>query len=92
MGTSLTTTHSELALERAYPRPRNRRLSRKSSAAVGKPPGSKNAYPVVSSADSADSAGSIAMLVWPMQRLRCQLLLQTTKSWRSLGPVQFPTG
>ena len=89
VGTSLTTTHSELALERAYPRPRNQRLSRKSSAAVGKPPGSKNACAAVS---SADSAGSIAMLVWPMQRPRCQLLLQTTKSWRSIGPVQFPIG
>jgi len=44
--------------ESAYPRPRDRRLSRKTRAAVGKPPGSTIAVPGVSSADSpgADSA------------------------------------
>jgi len=38
--------------ENAYPRPRDRRLSRKTRAAVGKPPGSTTPGPAVSRADS----------------------------------------
>ncbi len=38
--------------ENTYPRPRDRRLSRKTRAAVGKPPGSTTLRPAVSSADS----------------------------------------
>ena len=73
--------------ENAYPRPRDRRLSRKTRAAVGKPPGST-------------TVGMLsAVLTAPAQTLRQSaiakiprhpLLLQTTGSWSSIGPVQFP--
>ena len=43
---------SESSVESAYPRPRDRRLARKTHAAVGKPSGSTTAEPAVSSADS----------------------------------------
>jgi len=42
--------------ENAYPPPRDQRLSRKTRAAVGKPPGSANAVSAVSSADNPDAA------------------------------------
>ena len=45
--------------ESAYPRPHDRRLSRKTRAAVGKPPGSTNVTPAVSSADS------LGAICWP---------------------------
>jgi len=41
--------------ENAYPPPRDRRLSRKTRAAVGKPPGSTNAVCAVSTADNPDA-------------------------------------
>ena len=41
--------------ENAYPRPRDRRLSRKTRAAVGKPTGSANAVSAVSTADNPDA-------------------------------------
>jgi hypothetical protein len=42
----------ESSIDSAYPRPCDRRLSRKTRTAVGKPPGSTTAVPGVSSADS----------------------------------------
>jgi hypothetical protein len=42
----------ESSIESASPRPCDRRLSRKTRAAAGKPPGSTTAVPGVSSADS----------------------------------------
>ena len=41
--------------ESAYPRPRDRRVSRKTRAAVGKPSGSTTAVPTVSNAGSPDA-------------------------------------
>ena len=40
--------------ENAYPRSRDRRLSRKTGAAVGKPPGSANEVSAVNTADNPD--------------------------------------
>ena len=48
--------------ENAYPRPRDRRLSRKTRAAVGKPPGSVKAMFAVSSADNPDQLPSKSTL------------------------------
>ena len=68
--------------ESAYPRPRDRRLSRKTRAAVGKPPGSTTAELAVS---SADSPGANALPIGHQENTSTPLLLQTTRSWRSIG-------
>ena len=73
--------------ENAYPRPRDRRLSRKTRAAVGKPPGSTTAELAVS---SADIPAAIAVPIGNQENTSTPLLLQSTGSWRSIGPVQFP--
>ena len=80
---------SESPIENTYPRPRDRRFSRKTRAAVGKSPGSANAVPGVS---SADSPGAISLPSRHRENTSTPLLLQSTRSWRSIGPVQFPTG
>ena len=76
--------------ESAYPRPRDRRLSRKTRAAVGKPPGSTYALPAVR---TADSHGAKALPIGHQENAkRLLLLLQTTRSRRNISPVQFPNG
>ena len=65
--TSTAATHSRSAIESAYPRSRDRRLSRKTRAAVGKPPGSMNAMSAVS---IADNPGVVAMPIGSMGRSR----------------------
>ena len=66
---------------RRFPRPRDRRLSRKSSAAVGKPPGSTS---VVNAVRSADRPGANRLPGRQRENISTPLLLQTTRSWRSI--------
>jgi hypothetical protein len=72
---------------RRCPRLRVRRLSRKTRAAVGKPPAATTVSPAVS---IADSPGADPAPVQQREIPRHPLLLQTTCSWRSIGSVQFP--
>ena len=55
--TRMLPTHSRSAIKSAYPRTRDRRLSRKTRAAVGKPPGSATAARAVSPAGSPEAKG-----------------------------------
>ncbi len=55
--TRMLPTRSRSAIESAYPRPRDRRLSRKTRAAVGKPSGSATAARAVSRACSPEAKG-----------------------------------
>ena len=56
----ITCAQSESPIESAYPRPRDRRLSRKTRAAVVKSPGSTTAAPAVG---SADGTGVVAVFI-----------------------------
>ena len=55
--TRMLPTHSRSAIESAYPRPRDRRLSRNTRAVVGKPSGSATAARAVSRAGSPEAKG-----------------------------------
>ena len=79
-GTALSTPAQSRRLikktENAYPRPRDRRLSRKTRAAVGKPPGSTTAELAVS---SADIPAAIAVPIGNQENTSTPLLLQSTE-------------
>jgi len=76
--------------ENAYPPPRDRRLLRKTRAAVGKPPGSANAVSAVSIADNPD-AGAVPIGHWEVAAT-IAAAVANHKKLAQHRPVQFPTG
>ena len=76
--------------ENAYPPPRDQRLSRKTRAAVGKPPGTANAVSAVSTADNPD-AGAVPIGHWEAAAT-IAAAVANHKKLAQHRPVQFPNG
>ena len=80
---------SESSVESAYPWPRDRRLSRKTRAAVGKPSGSTTAVPAVS---GADNHGAATLTIGHQENFATTTAVANHIILAQYQPVQFSAG